>query len=271
MLDEKIKKFQREIWDFYKKNRREMPWRNNPDPYCVLISEIMLQQTQVDRVRIKYAEFLEKFPTFEALAAAPQSAVIAAWQGLGYNRRALMLKRLSERVVDEHKGSLPNDRTTLLALPGIGPATAGSLSAFAFNLPVPFIETNIRRVFIYHFFPKSRAVPDENIMKLVAKTLPQDNSREWYYALMDYGTYLAKMVPNPNRKSKIYTKQSKFEGSDRQIRGEILRRLLAEKKYEPKKLMRDISCEKERFDSIIKKLVTEGFIVENAGVYSLVS
>lgn len=218
--------FRELVWDYYRDHARAMPWRDQPSPYNVVISEVMLQQTQVSRVLQKYPLFVALFPNFASLAAARTVEVLAAWQGLGYNRRALNLQRLAQAVIEQHDGQLPADPTQLIKLPGIGPGTAGSIAAFAFNEPVTFIETNIRRVFLHHFFADHADVPDSDLLPLINKTLDREHPREWYYALMDYGTHLASSVPNPNRRSKHYTRQSRFEGSDRQIRGAIIRLLL---------------------------------------------
>ena len=204
------------------------------DPYRIVVSEIMLQQTQTYRVEPKYLAFIKKFPNFRPLAKASTAEVLSAWQGLGYNRRALYLKKIAETVVKEYKGKLPSNSVELQKLSGIGPNTAGSIGAFAFNQPVVFIETNIRRVFIHFFFPKKQQVDDRDILKLVADTLDRKNSREWYFALMDYGATLRQAqgkllkgkFENPNRRSKHYAVQSKFEGSVRQTRGLILKTLL---------------------------------------------
>jgi A/G-specific adenine glycosylase len=178
-----------------------MLWRHSDDPYRILVSEIMLQQTQVERVAVKYPTFIAAFPDAATLARAPQSAVIAAWQGMGYNRRAIALKKCAEKITDEYGGTVPRDPDVLATFPGIGPATASSICAFAFNLPVVFIETNIRRVFIHSFFPDKEIVTDQEILPLVERALDREQPRVWYWALMDLGTELKKQMPNPNRKS----------------------------------------------------------------------
>ena len=215
------KAFKKIIWDFYKKNKRDLPWRKTRDPYKILVSEIMLQQTQVIRVIPKYRAWLKKFPTLGKLAATPLADVLVAWQGLGYNRRAIALHRLSQVI-----NQLPKNPIELEKLPGIGPYTATAVCVFAHNQPHAMIETNIRRVFIYHF----SIFHDREILNMVQKTMDVRNPRDWYYALMDYGSYLSTQVENPNRRSAHYVKQSKFEGSFRQIRGEVLRLLLSGKK-----------------------------------------
>jgi A/G-specific adenine glycosylase len=219
--------FRRHVLRFYQDFGRAMPWRETLDEYAIFISEVMLQQTQVPRVMEKYPRFLDRFPSFRALADARLAEVYSLWQGLGYNRRAKYLHEAARRIVADHAGRVPRDRSALEALPGIGPNTAGSLLAFCHNEPVVFIETNIRRVFIYFFFPGNHTVHDRDLLPLIEDTLDRENPREWYYALMDYGAALSKWVRNPNRRSRQYVRQSPFENSNRQIRGRILRVLAA--------------------------------------------
>lgn len=221
----KIRAFRTCVSVFYKKNRRALPWRDTHRAYDIFISEMMLQQTQVDRVLKKYTPFLKKFPSFSSLKNAPVSEVLAAWSGLGYNRRALYLKKTATRIVEKYGGRLPFERHILETFPGIGRGTSGALSAFVFNAPVVFVETNIRRVFIHYFFRNTkRKIAETEILDLVEKTLDKKNPREWYYALMDYGSWLGKNNrENPNRKSAVYKKQSVFRGSEREFRGRILR------------------------------------------------
>jgi A/G-specific adenine glycosylase len=203
-----------------------MPWRETVDPYCILVSEIMLQQTQVARVEEKYPQFIRAFPNFKALNNAQLSKVYGVWRGMGYNRRALALKKAAHIIVTDYNGALPQTHEDLCALPGIGKATASSIMAFAFNLPAVFVETNIRTVFIHFFFKKRKQIADEEILPVVEHCLYKINPRVWYWALMDYGTMLKKSGEDKNIRSKHYKKQSKFEGSRRQTRGKILRILL---------------------------------------------
>lgn len=239
-----------------------MPWRGEKDPYKVLVSEIMLQQTQVSRVLIKYKEFLKVFPSLRKLSEASLGEVLKAWQGLGYNRRARYLHLFAKEVVNTYNGKVPQDRETLLTLPGIGKATAGSLSAFAFNLPIPFIETNIRRVYIHHFFKNKAYVSDDEILPVVERTLDISNPRDWYYALMDYGAVLSKETSNPNRKSTQYTKQSKFTGSNREVRGAIVRILTKERSLTKVKLVKLLPFEQKRSEAALVGLIGEGLVVE---------
>lgn len=211
------------IWTYYRHAGREMVWRDDTSPYTVFVSEVMLQQTQVSRVAVKFPPFVQRFPDFATLAAAPLSDVLGMWSGLGYNRRARFLHRSAQTIENEYGGILPDTPEELVTLPGIGPNTAGSIAAFAYNRPVVFIETNIRRVFISAFFPEDAAVHDRMILPVVEHTLQRHNPREWYWALMDAGVALAQSSVNANRRSVHYARQSTFENSDRQLRGRILR------------------------------------------------
>jgi A/G-specific adenine glycosylase len=229
----------------------------------------MLQQTQTHRVEPKYLNFIKKFPTFRTLAKASTPEVLSAWQGLGYNRRALYLKKIAETVTRDYRGKLPSNPAYLGTLPGIGPNTAGSISAFAFNQPIVFIETNIRRVFIHFFFADKEGIHDRDIIPLVEETLDQKNSREWYFALMDYGVMLAKNIPNPNRRSRHYAVQSKFSGSDRQARGLILKILLAG----PAGLAefkKQSGRDALTLQKILAGLTKEGFIVKRGSAWRLI-
>ena len=251
-----IPAFQKTIWDYYHAHPRPMPWRETTDPYHIYVSEVMLQQTQVDRVLSKYTQFVRLFPNWGALADAPLTDVLRVWQGLGYNRRALLLQKSARIISDTYSQKLPNDPQLLEQLPGIGHATARSIVGFAYNKPVVFIETNIRSVFIHFFFSDRSDVDDTELLPLIKKSCHQENVREWYWALMDYGVMLKKSG-NPSQKSKQYVRQSTFIGSDRQVRGEILRALTKGKILETE-LFKMVSVPKERFDSILTRLVKEG-------------
>ena len=208
-----------------KHGRHTLPWRQTTDPYRILVSEIMLQQTQVDRVIPKYTAFIAQFPTPQALASAARSEVLTAWSGLGYNRRARFLHEAAIAVTHEYGGVFPKTYDELRALPGIGPYTAGAVLAFAHNIPISMIETNIRSVYLHEFFSEHGQVEDSELMPLIERTLNKKNPRTWYAALMDYGTHLKKTTANPSRKSKHHTKQSTFKGSRRELRGCIIREL----------------------------------------------
>jgi len=267
----KIRAFRVKIRAHYRRHARKMPWRETRDPYRILVSEIMLQQTQVDRVRAIYASFLGAFPDVAALASAPLERVIAAWQGLGYNRRAVALHRCACIIEREHRGSIPDDTAALDALPGIGAATAAAIRAFAFDAPVVFIETNIRRVFIHEFFSGREAVADAELLPLIAAALDRGSPREWYYALMDYGSALARRVPNPNRRSRSYTRQSRFEGSDRQLRGAILRALVGATALTASVIARAAGGERVRVLRLLGDLEREGFVQRAARRFAIAS
>lgn len=267
-----LKKFQKTIWNFYQTNKRDFAWRRTRDPYQIVVSEIMLQQTQTSRVAEKFPEFLARFPNFQTLATSTPAEVIQAWQGLGYNRRALFLRALSQTVVTTYSGELPLDPIELAKLPGIGPNTAGSVAAFAFNSPTVFIETNIRSVFLHYFFPNQTNVPDTDLRPLIAATVSLDNPREWYWALMDLGVHLKKSQPNPSRASKHHVKQSKFAGSKRQIRGAILR-VLAINPHTLIKLQtvlnQSAATTPDTVRLILKDLTNEGFIEKKGSRFYL--
>lgn len=269
-----IKRFQKIIRDHYRGHGRDMPWRKTKDPYRIVVSEIMLQQTQVARVEKYYGPFIRRFPDFESLARADARDVLRAWAGLGYNRRALSLWRLAVAVSEKYNGRLPCHPDALRALPGIGKSTAGAIMAFVFNVPEPFIETNIRRVFIHFFFPNRKKVNDDEIMLVVEEMLDCDNPREWYWALMDYGAMLGsravkKEIRNPNAQSAHYKRQSKFSGSDRELRGKILRILLSRKKVSVDFCIKELKQPHKRFEKIVKGLVFDGFLSEKKGTLSL--
>lgn len=255
------------IWDYYRTHRRTFSWREDISPYRVVVSEIMLQQTQTHRVEKKFDEFVATFARFEELAAAPFSEVLRLWKGLGYNRRALNLHRLATIITDEQNGQLPDNIGELEQLPGIGKATARSVYAFAFNLPCAFIETNIRTVFIHFYFRDRSDVHDKEIMPLVEDTLPKKNIRDWYYALMDYGAMLKTTIGNLNTQSIHYKKQSRFLGSDRELRGKILQELLDKQKISEEDMVQIFFSQHHRLQKIVEELLSEGLIKLHQGNY----
>jgi A/G-specific adenine glycosylase len=264
-----IQHFKNIIWNYYKQNKREFIWRETTDPYHIVVSEIMLQQTQTTRVQEKYPPFIKMFPTWKDLAYAPLHVLLSYWQGLGYNRRALALQRIAQKVLHEYDGVTPTDPSILVSFPGIGPNTAGSICAFAYNMPTIFIETNIRTVFIEHFFQQKITISDKEIVPLLEQSLDHTNSREWYYALMDYGAMLKKTRPNPSRKSIHHTKQSKFKGSDRQIRGAILKLLIQYRTLSYTDLFSMLPQEKTRIEKMVTNLEKEHFITINQTLLSI--
>lgn len=268
------KKFKEKIINFYEKHgRHDLPWRKNQSPYAVLVSEIMLQQTQVDRVIPFFNKWMQDFPSLEILTLAKQSDVLRLWKGLGYNSRALRLQKCAQELLANNSGRIPSSHEDLLALPGIGPYTAAAVRNFAFNKWEPLIETNIRRIYIHEFFSDREDVSDKEIMKKVIELGFEKSPREWCAALMDYGSTLPKMLKkNPNRQSKHYTKQSKFDGSDRQIRAKILEILLGEKKHKlsKRKILNILGKENERYEMILAALEKEQFIQKEKNSYVLV-
>lgn len=262
--------FRREVWDFYREHGRKLPWRHTDDPYRVLLSELMLQQTQVARVIPKYGAWLERFPDLASLAEAPLPDLLALWNGLGYNRRAIYLQKACREVLSRYGGVFPRTEAELRTLPGIGPYTAGAVCAFAFKQPAVFVETNIRAVFIHSFFSDSAGrVDDKEILPLVNQTLDRQNPREWYYALMDLGAELKRTVGNPSRRSRQYTRQSRFEGSFRQARGAILRQLTRHKAARLKAIAESEGIELARIEAAANKLVQEEIIQADGSLFRI--
>ena len=256
-----IKLFQKIIYEFYKNHKRKFPFRENITPYNVLVSEIMLQQTQTGRVSEKFLKFIAKFPDFLSLSKASLEQILKEWKGLGYNRRAIALKKIAEIVINDFNGKLPESIEELKLFPQIGHNTASSILTFAFNKPMVFIETNIRRVYIYFFFPNIGKVNDKEIMSIVKKTVDKNNPRKWYYALMDYGVMLKKIHPGLSKRSVHYRKQAPFKGSSRQIRGELLEMLIKNGTISLSKIQkRFIVNDRKRIKNILNQLQKEGFI-----------
>ena len=262
--------FIKEVWEYYHEHKRnDQPWRKTTDPYRIMVSEIMLQQTQVDRVTQKYLDFIEQFPTTKSLAQATLADVLKAWQGLGYNRRAKFLKQASEKIQQEFNGTFPETVDELIKLPGIGKNTAAAIMAYAFNTGVPYIETNIRTVYIFHFFKNTEDVHDTDIEKLVVETMDKENPREWFWAIMDYGTHLKKTYGNNIQKSKHYVKQKKFQGSRRQKRGAIIKYLTLHDKANLTELQKETKEKKLIVKDILEELQLEDMIEKKDDVYRI--
>lgn len=263
-----MQEFQETVWQYYHQHGRTLPWRlpdsgDTFDPYKILVSEIMLQQTQAARVVPKYTAFLQQFPTVLALAAAPLAEVLVAWSGLGYNRRAKYLYEAARQLAQTPRPWTIQD---LMACKGVGYNTAAAVVAYAYNQQVVFIETNIRTVFIHHFFAEREAIDDKEILPLVDQALDPEHPREWYWALMDYGVHLKTTVGNASRSSKHYAKQSAFEGSKRQVRGRVLR-ALHDQSYSRQELAGLI--EDDRLVVVLNDLLTEKLISETKDGISL--
>ena len=253
-------RFRRLVYRFWHRYGRTLPWRLTHDPYHILVSEIMLQQTQVDRVVEKYAPFLAAFPDVETLARAPFSRVLGLWKGLGYNRRALALKRTGELVVERYGGVLPAEVEELVTLPGVGRATASAICAYAFNKPVVFIETNIRTVYLHFFFCGRAGVTDGELHPVIERTLDRRRPRVWYSALMDLGVVVKKVFGNAGQRSAHHTVQTPFEGSRRQVRGKILKALLEGPAPGIAALARRAGVKPKRAQEVVVDLEREGLI-----------
>lgn len=264
-----VNRFREMVYRHYASNGRSLPWRETGNPYHILVSEFMLQQTRVERVMEKYRVFLEAFPDPGSLARAPLQEVLRTWQGLGYNRRAIALKETARHMVDRFQGTLPESPEQLKTLPGIGDYTAAAVAVFAFHRPLPLIETNIRAVFIHCFFLHREGVRDSEIRTLVEATLDADNPRTWYYALMDFGAMLKRRLPNPSRRSAHHGRQAPFQGSDRQIRGAILTSVLEGKSPCREEITRLAGGDNERVERLLAQLEREGFLTRQGGEYRI--
>lgn len=209
------------IFSWWETHKRDLPWRHTRDPYHILVSEVMLQQTQVSRVLPKYDEFFRAFPDVFALSHASPAKLLTIWKGLGYNRRALYLKRAAEAVVREYNGIFPIEESQLVKLPGLGRYTARALMVFAFEKDVAMVDTNIRQI-ITHFFYNDVSQKEKIIEDMADTLVPLGKSWQWHQALMDYGSLeLTKMKrPDKPRKASV-----PFKDSNRYFRGKIVDRL----------------------------------------------
>lgn len=265
MSSSKIEKFRNTVWEYYRLHgRHDLPWRQTNDPYRILVSEIMLQQTQVSRVITKYEEFLRTFPTVQALAKATFPDVLKIWNGLGYNRRAKYLHDAAVSIVGEHRGMFPREYPGLRSIPGIGQYTANAVRVFAFDEPEVLIETNVRTAIIHHFFPMKEDVEDYSIEKMAAAAAVEQDPREWHSALFDYGAHLKQTGVRNNSHSAHYTKQSPFEGSLRQVRGAVLREL-----QQGPSLLNKLSFDKKRMNAALASLARDGLIVKERGKWRI--
>ncbi len=259
--------FKEAVWEASRSLYRDMPWRRQTDPYYVLVSELMLQQTQVDRVIPKFEAFLQAFPTIETLAQASLSEVLTQWNGLGYNRRAKFLHEAAKKVMTDFNGVIPDTLTELVSLPGIGPNTAGAILNYSFNQPTVFIETNVRTVLFYHFFKDSQLVSDAELKVLVEATIDQEHPREWYWALMDYGAFLKRQGAGAIDKSKHYKKQAPLKGSLREVRGKIIR-ALSQRDWNVSELRQEMPQD-ERFEIALTALKAEGMVQQSRSLLHL--
>jgi A/G-specific adenine glycosylase len=262
-----IAAFRREVLGYYKKHgRHDLPWRKTRDPYRILVSEIMLQQTQVPRVLEKYKSFLKQFPTVRALASAPLSAVLKEWSGLGYNRRGKYLHDAARMIVSEYKGNLK--QATAERLPGVGPYTKAAVRTFAFNEPHMMIETNVRASFIHFFFPNTERVHDRELVPLIEAAAEGQDPRTWYWALMDHGSSMKKLHVNPTRRSASYAMQSKFVGSLREVRGAIIK-ILNEGAHGDLAIANNLAFEGQMIRHALTGLKKDGLVVSQRGSWRI--
>lgn len=260
---EPLVEFEQAVQPYFGQKHRKFPWRETSDPYHILVSEMMLQQTQAARVVPYFENFLTAYPTIASLALAKIPELLQLWQGLGYNRRALYLQKTAQQIVTKNNGQVPNSLDELTALPGIGHNSAGAILAYAFNKRVIFIETNIRKAIIHHFFKQQVSVSDQEIGAILEKIVPADQPRQWYWAVVDYGNFLGLTKTVTNDRSKHNVKQSKFVGSKRFTRSQLLQALLRQPQSRSELLL--------QFESLpftseaLTELLAEGFCVERNG------
>ncbi|MBS3749846.1 MAG: Fe-S cluster assembly protein HesB [Candidatus Thermoplasmatota archaeon] len=250
--EQDIKKFQHKVFHFYEEYKRDLPWRKTNDAYKILVSEFMLQQTQVSRVINYYTRWMNTWPTVHSLANETYKNVLQAWMGLGYNRRAMYLHNTANIIVDEFDGDVLSAVNHYEKLPGIGLYTAKAIQIFAANADIATVDTNIRRILINEF-DLDESISDKELFQLAKQCLPKGKSRNWHNALMDYG---ALHLTSRKTGIKPKTQQSNFQGSDRQIRGKILRLLLKEDQS-AYQLQKELKVESERLSKILNKMVDE--------------
>jgi A/G-specific adenine glycosylase len=250
--------FQELIWQKGHGLYRDMPWRQDTRPYYILVSELMLQQTQVERVVPKFKSFIAAFPDEQSLAGASLADVLKLWQGLGYNRRAKYLHEAAKKIVSDFHGIFPDNVRDLVKLPGVGKNTAGAILAYSFNQPAIFIETNIRTVYLHHFFPDGDIVDDKTVAQLLEETMDKARPREWYWSLMDYGSFLKRNGQGRLQQSKHYKKQAPLKGSMREVRGQIIKALAA-RDMNQSQLAKHLAAD-DRFEAALNGLIKDGLV-----------
>jgi A/G-specific adenine glycosylase len=262
-------KFNKLIYSFYEKEHRTFPWREDLNPWGILVSEFMLQQTQVQRVEEYWKRWMKKWPKPENVHNASLEEVLKEWSGLGYNRRGKFLKDCAGIIVQDYNGKVPRLPEELIKFPGIGSYTAGAIPCFAYNHASVFIETNIRSVMLRFFFPEQEGVTDKEILPVIDAVMDRSNPRKWYWALMDYGAAIKKTMPNPNRQSAHYTRQKPFSGSFRQLRGAIMRSLVNEGPSNNEELQKRLGLEPKKVDfyRALEPLKKDFLVAENGGIY----
>jgi A/G-specific adenine glycosylase len=262
-----IEAFQETVMTWWKENARDLPWRREPDPYHVLVSEFMLQQTQVSRVVPKYLEFLSEFPTLESLAEADTKRLLGVWSGLGYNRRALWLRESAKHIVES--GEFPGDIGKLRALKGIGPYTSKSILIFAFNRDLAAVDTNIRRILVAEGFA-TEYMTDKELQAVADALLLRGRSRDWHNALMDYGSLV---LTSASTGISPRTQQGCFTGSTRELRGAVLRALMESGPLTADAIISSIDMtdsQEECFDLVMLGLMKDCFLeLTEEGTYTI--
>jgi A/G-specific adenine glycosylase len=261
--------FRKIIYRNYEKEGRMFPWRQDPSPWGVLVSEFMLQQTQTGRVVPYWERWMRLWPAPEDLARASLEETLREWSGLGYNNRARRLRDCARLIAEDYGGIVPGLPEELRRLPGIGPYTAGAIACFAYNYPSVFIETNIRATVIHFFFKDRLDVSDAEMLPILESTLDRKDPRKWHWALMDYGAALKKITPNPGRRSAHYTRQSPFQGSFRQIRGRLIRSLVSDGPASPQDLGKRTGIEAQDVYKALEALQKDAMVAENGGIYRI--
>ncbi|MFW9851901.1 MAG: Fe-S cluster assembly protein HesB [Candidatus Thorarchaeota archaeon] len=257
----RINDFQNKVFEWWSSNKREFPWRETTNPYYIMVSEIMLQQTQTSRVTNKFLEFIKKYPTPEVLVKAKKSDLLSTWSGLGYNRRALWLQEAAKQIIENK--SFPQTVKELQELKGVGKYTARSILIFAFNSDLATVDTNIRRILIAEGFA-SEETNERELFEIAEKMVPKGKARDWANALMDYG---AMKLTASKTGIKPISKQGKFTGSDRQYRGKILKILVNKKKITLDKLQDEIDLHEKKLDEILQKMIKEGLVANKGKQY----
>jgi len=264
----KIKEFREMVLSNYRQAGRKFPWRG-ADPWGVMVSEFMLQQTQTERVMRYWENWMRRWPRPQDLAEASMEEALRLWSGLGYNRRCYNLKNSAVIIAAEYDGKVPETPPELRLLPGIGPYIAGAIACFAYNYPSVFIETNIRSTVIHCFFPGRDDVKDSEIFPILEAALVKKDPRTWYYALMDYGVSLKKLTENPGRRSAHYTRQSSFIGSFRQARGKVIKALASIGSSNAEELKLACGLEEEKLYRVLDRLEKESLVAEKGGIYRI--
>jgi A/G-specific adenine glycosylase len=264
-----IEEFRLAVLDHFRERGRSFPWRETSEPWSILVSEVMLQQTQTERVLPYWLRWRSLWPDPASLAAAPLDVVLREWSGLGYNRRGRFLKDAAGEIVARFGGLVPAEAAALETLPGIGPYTARAIACFAFGATETFIETNIRAAVIHFFFADRGSVKDTELLPILERAMDRSDPRRWHWALMDYGAALKKIAPNPNRRSAHYVRQAPFEGSLRQARGAALKSLAVDGEADLYELAERTGLSPVRLSDALAALSEDSLVAERGGRYSI--